>query len=388
MLCHGLDFDDTHSDSIAPRQRRHLPGRARGRRGGTAPPARDALAAIVGGERGRDAASAWRPPATSTRAASTRPRSAGSSARPRPPRASAGSTRRRRRAPSGSPARSRRGSSPTSRTARRRSPSTRRWAAHGGARSPRGSPRSARRARPACSRESSASTTPSSAPAKDEVDLDAQLADLGSRWETPRIAFKPYPACHFMHGSLGATAEAGAGGLRPGRRSRRSSSPCRPRASPLVLEPADDEVAPRTEYEAKFSLQYSDGRDARARPRRRHDLHRRGDPRPGVLELAAKVRYETKDVPDLPGRLPRRRTDHDEGRAHARGRPPAPARRAGEPDERRRGAGEVPRERRARPRRRTRRGARGGGPRPRGAATTCGRPSRRSPPRALERTPA
>jgi 2-methylcitrate dehydratase PrpD len=33
-----------------------------------------------------------------------------------------------------------------------------------------------------------------------------QLADLGSRWETPRIAYKPYPPCHFIHGSLGATA--------------------------------------------------------------------------------------------------------------------------------------------------------------------------------------
>ena len=47
---------------------------------------------------------------------------------------------------------------------------------------------------------------------KGEIDVEAQLADLGTRWETPRIAYKPYPACHFMHGSLGATAEAiGAG---------------------------------------------------------------------------------------------------------------------------------------------------------------------------------
>ena len=37
------------------------------------------------------------------------------------------------------------------------------------------------------------------------IDLEPQLADLGERWETPRIAFKPYPACHFIHGSLGAT---------------------------------------------------------------------------------------------------------------------------------------------------------------------------------------
>ncbi len=44
-----------------------------------------------------------------------------------------------------------------------------------------------------------------------DVDIEGQLADLGVRWETPRIAYKPYPACHFMHGSLGATADAVAG---------------------------------------------------------------------------------------------------------------------------------------------------------------------------------
>ena len=43
------------------------------------------------------------------------------------------------------------------------------------------------------------------------IDIAGQLADLGTRWETPRIAYKPFPVCHFMHGSLGAAA-AGANG--------------------------------------------------------------------------------------------------------------------------------------------------------------------------------
>src|SRR5439155_978863 len=42
------------------------------------------------------------------------------------------------------------------------------------------------------------------------VDLEPQLRDLGERWETLRIAFKPYPACHFIHGSLGATGRLSA----------------------------------------------------------------------------------------------------------------------------------------------------------------------------------
>src|SRR5207245_435332 len=42
--------------------------------------------------------------------------------------------------------------------------------------------------------------------AKGELPIDEEIDSLGERWETPRIAYKPYPACHFIHGSLGATA--------------------------------------------------------------------------------------------------------------------------------------------------------------------------------------
>src|SRR5207245_2369763 len=40
--------------------------------------------------------------------------------------------------------------------------------------------------------------------AKGELPIDEEIESLGERWETPRIAYKPYPACHFIHGSLGA----------------------------------------------------------------------------------------------------------------------------------------------------------------------------------------
>ena len=139
---------------------------------------------------------------------------------------------------------------------------------------------------------------------KGEIDIESQLADLGSRWETPRIAYKPYPACHFMHGSLGATAEAVGG---------RTFSPDEiddvavtvPAAGvSLVLEPADKKVAPRTEYEGKFSLQYSTaamlvrGRLGVA------DYTEEAIRDPRVLELARKVRYETKDYPTYPKAFP------------------------------------------------------------------------------------
>jgi 2-methylcitrate dehydratase PrpD len=138
---------------------------------------------------------------------------------------------------------------------------------------------------------------------KGEIDLEPQLADLGTRWETPRIAYKPYPACHFMHGALGATAEAAAGGLSP--EDVEEIVVTVPAAGvDLVLEPAAMKLAPRTTYEAKFSLQYSaaamlvHGRCGVA-------TYADGAIRdPRVLELAGRVRYVVKDYPTYPAAFP------------------------------------------------------------------------------------
>ena len=84
MLCHGLDFDDTHSDSVSHVSVVVVPGRARGRRGAGLV-RRELLAAIVAGNEVVTRVGDGRVGRSSTRAASTRPRSAGSSAG-RPPR--------------------------------------------------------------------------------------------------------------------------------------------------------------------------------------------------------------------------------------------------------------------------------------------------------------
>lgn len=138
---------------------------------------------------------------------------------------------------------------------------------------------------------------------KGEIDLESQLADLGTRWETPRIAYKPYPACHFMHGAVGATAEAAAGGLSPDEVEEIVVTV--PAAGvDLVLEPVAAKLAPRTTYEAKFSLQYSaaamlvHGRCGVSTYA--EDAIR--DPR--VLELAQRVRYAVKDYPTYPAAFP------------------------------------------------------------------------------------
>jgi 2-methylcitrate dehydratase PrpD len=134
-----------------------------------------------------------------------------------------------------------------------------------------------------------------------EIPIDAQLADLGSRWETPRIAYKPYPACHFIHGSLGATA--GLSPLDPDAvEDVLVSIP--PEGVALVLEPADKKFEPRTVYEAKFSLQYSTAamlvHGAAGLPAYSDEAI--ADRR--VLDLARKVRYETKQYETYPGAFP------------------------------------------------------------------------------------
>ncbi len=128
----------------------------------------------------------------------------------------------------------------------------------------------------------------------EHVDLEPQLADLGARWETPEIAFKPYPACHFVHSCLDAAAQALGGPLAPEEVDEVVLGV--PEAAvQLVLEPAEAKAVPRTEYEGKFSLPFSvaamivEGRvgvDTYARERLEDER---------IRSVAARVRYEVRD---------------------------------------------------------------------------------------------
>jgi 2-methylcitrate dehydratase PrpD len=137
-----------------------------------------------------------------------------------------------------------------------------------------------------------------------EIDIDSQIANLGSRWETPRIAYKPFPVCHFMHGSLGAASDALDG---------RTLSPDEidsvvvtvPAAGvSLVLEPEDAKKTPRSDYEGKFSLQYS----VASMLVRGHvavtDFSDEAIADPAVLAVARKVQYETPEYPTYPQAFP------------------------------------------------------------------------------------
>lgn len=79
---------------------------------------------------------------------------------------------------------------------------------------------------------------------------------LGERWETANVAIKLFPACHFAHASTSAAAELAARhGVAP-QDIEKIVVRIPDEGVPLVLEPLAAKHAPRTPYDAKFSLPY------------------------------------------------------------------------------------------------------------------------------------
>nr|WP_103383494.1 MmgE/PrpD family protein [Pseudonocardia dioxanivorans] len=183
----------------------------------------------------------------------------------------------------------------------------------------------------------------------EEPDLSSVTDGLGERWLTDEIAFKPYPACHYVHAPLDALSaildeeHLGAGDI------AEITAFTDETGVILVLEPAADKAAPRTAYDAKFSIPYAFGArvahgavgvetftdQAIGDPRR---AGRRGE---GALRAAPLLRHR---------RLVRRRCPRRHHRREGvRERAAPPARRRREPAHRRRRGRQVHLERRGRP---------------------------------------
>jgi 2-methylcitrate dehydratase PrpD len=119
----------------------------------------------------------------------------------------------------------------------------------------------------------------------------APFATLGREWETPAIGFKPYPCCHYNHAYLDCALDLRrAHGLAA---DDVDAVECRMPAGqvPIVCEPREAKLRPRTSYEAQFSLPYSvasallDGRVGLDS----YTAERLGEPR--RLALAARVTH-------------------------------------------------------------------------------------------------
>lgn len=137
-----------------------------------------------------------------------------------------------------------------------------------------------------------------------DVAPDELVADLGTHWETPAIAFKPYPACHFVHAPLDALIALQAEhGFAPEAIER--ITVCSPQAGiELVCDPLERKRVPATPYESKFSAPFALAAWLHAGA---VDATTFGEPLlrdPAVLALAAKVDWERRDYDTFPASLP------------------------------------------------------------------------------------
>ncbi len=86
-----------------------------------------------------------------------------------------------------------------------------------------------------------------------EADPEFVVTDLGESWETARISIKPIPACQLMH----VTIDAAKGSPIAIEDIVRIEVVVHPDSAPTVCEPREAKNAPRTPYDAKFSLPWS-----------------------------------------------------------------------------------------------------------------------------------
>jgi 2-methylcitrate dehydratase PrpD len=135
--------------------------------------------------------------------------------------------------------------------------------------------------------------------------LAAEVATLGTTWESTQLAVKPYPACRFVHSCVAAGEQ-----LLEAYPELRTSPPVAvevtvPEAAvPIVLEPVDAKQAPRTGYAAQFSLQYTMAVLFVSGTVELTSYGERWLADDRVRALAGRVTYRTAPYPQFPSCLP------------------------------------------------------------------------------------
>lgn len=90
----------------------------------------------------------------------------------------------------------------------------------------------------------------------DRVDLDQVTDDLGQRWETPGVFFKPYPCNHFTHAGIDAALRMRAAGVTDGSIVSLTLGVPEP-VLRTIAEPPDEKARPRSGYHGAFSGPYT-----------------------------------------------------------------------------------------------------------------------------------
>lgn len=137
-------------------------------------------------------------------------------------------------------------------------------------------------------------------PAAHDLKMAAVAGDLGTSWELLRVAIKPYAACHFTHACIDIAIALVTENNLMASDIESVTTIVPPQVVPVVCEPAQAKLTPRSDYDAKFSLPFI---VATAISKRRFTLADLEDDclvDPELLELAAKVSYQNDPNPTFP----------------------------------------------------------------------------------------
>ncbi|EWY37796.1 2-methylcitrate dehydratase [Skermanella stibiiresistens SB22] len=131
-----------------------------------------------------------------------------------------------------------------------------------------------------------------------ECDLDLATAGLGSRWELSHTAIKPFPACHFTHGCIDAAIklapEVDTGAI------RRIRALVPGEVVKTVCEPVANKKRPANSYDAQFSIPYLVAVGLRHGRMALADIERPMLDDPEILAIADKVDYEVDPKSGFP----------------------------------------------------------------------------------------
>ena len=125
-----------------------------------------------------------------------------------------------------------------------------------------------------------------------EVDPQAVARGLGEDWELLRVAIKPYPACHFTHAFADATLLLATQNNLTVEDIAEIVCLVPEQIIPVVCEPAEAKLIPRSDYDAKFSLPYIVGTVVTRRQFTLAELEPEALLDPSSLSVATKVRYK------------------------------------------------------------------------------------------------
>jgi 2-methylcitrate dehydratase PrpD len=134
----------------------------------------------------------------------------------------------------------------------------------------------------------------------ESADLAALVDALGEQWQIDDVAVKLHPTCHFTHSFIEAAVEVAHEHDIDPRAVDRITCPIHDDEVPVVCEPRRRKVAPGSDYEAKFSLQYTVAASLVHRQLTLAELDPSVRADALVLDLAGRVDYCSDPASDYP----------------------------------------------------------------------------------------